>query len=61
MKKPKKIKHKTSKFFGFRQDAWARLNGRWGRRMSYGHYTEYSDQRTRAEIRNRDDRNEEEE
>jgi len=54
--KIRKIKHKTRKFFGYPEDSWARLNGRWGKKRSYGHFGGYGNPggRTRAEIRNAD-------
>lgn len=56
--KIRKIKHKKSsvKFFGFKDEGEARLCGRWGKKRSYGHFCCYSDNRTKAEIRNADDR-----
>ena len=57
MKGFRKIKHKTKKFFGWPEDAWARLGGRWGKKRSYGHFGgPNSGGRTVAEIRNADDR-----
>jgi len=55
--KVRKIKYRTPKFFGYKEDAWARLGGRWGRKRSYGHYGG-GDFRTRAEVQNADDRRE---
>jgi hypothetical protein len=52
--KIRKIKYRTGKFFGYRKDGWARLGGRWGRKMSYGHYASMADYRTRAEKRDAD-------
>src|SRR6516162_3497580 len=54
--KLRKIRYRTVKFFGHKKDRWARLGGRWGKRRSYGHYSEYPDGRTRAELRDCDDR-----
>lgn len=53
-----KIKHKTRKFFGYPEDSWARLGGRWGKKRSYGHFASLGNPggRTVAEIRNADDR-----
>jgi hypothetical protein len=31
-------KSKDKKFFGFPEDNWARLGGRWGKKRSYGHF-----------------------
>lgn len=47
--KLRKILHKTAKFFGFKEDSWARLGGRNGKKRSYGHFSSYADGRTRAE------------
>lgn len=54
----KKIKHATRKFFGYPDDNWARLGGRYGKKRSYGHFSGYGNAggRTRAEISNADDR-----
>ncbi len=56
MIKPRKIKHKTRKFFGWKDEGWARLGGKNGKKRSYGHYLGRSDFRTRTEKRNADDR-----
>lgn len=57
----RKIKYKTRKFFGFPEDSWARLGGRWGKKRSYGHFSGYGNPggRTAAEIRNNDQRRDE--
>jgi hypothetical protein len=57
--KVRKIRHRCPKFFGWKKDRWARLGGRHGKKCSYGHLGDYMcDNRTRAEIRNADDRRE---
>ena len=48
--KLRKIKYLTAKFFGWKEDAWARLGGRWGKKSSYGHFAGMADMRTRAEL-----------
>ena len=48
--KLRKIKHLTAKFFGWKEDGWARLGGRWGTKRSYGHFAGMADMRTRAEL-----------
>jgi hypothetical protein len=48
--KLRKIKHRTGKFFGWVKDRWARLGGRHGKKSSYGHYSGYADNRTKAEL-----------
>ena len=57
----KKIKQKTRKFFGYPEDNWARLGGRHGKKRSYGHFSSYGNAggRTVAEIRNADERRDE--
>jgi hypothetical protein len=49
--KLRKIVHQTAKFFGWKEDGWARLGGRWGKKRSYGHFAGMADMRTRAELR----------
>lgn len=58
MIKIRKIKHKTEKFFGYKDETWARLQGKNGRKRSYGHFLGMADGRTKAEIVNAIDRNE---
>ena len=53
--KKRKIKHTSPKFFGYPEDAWARLGGRNGKKRSYGHFAGIADARTRSEKRNADD------
>ena len=54
--KLRKIKHLTAKFFGWKKDRWARLGGRHGKKGPYGHFAGMADMRTRAELRDADDR-----
>lgn len=56
--KIKKIKHKNKKFFGYPEDSYARLGGKNGKKRSYGHYSGYSDGRTRQELKNKIEREE---
>ena len=53
--KVRKIKYRFHKFFGYAKDAWARLNGRHGRKRSYGHFSGMASNRTKAEKENADD------
>ena len=55
--KLRKIRHQTAKFFGWKEDGWARLGGRHGKKRSYGHYAGMAGMRTRAELRDVSDRN----
>lgn len=57
--KRRKIKHKSRKNMGFADEGYLRLMGRHGKKRFYGHYCEYSDVRTKAEIKNADDLREE--
>jgi hypothetical protein len=54
----RKIKYKTRKFFGYAEDSWARLCGRYGKKRSYGHFSGLGNSggRTVDEIRNADER-----
>jgi hypothetical protein len=54
--KIRKIKSRNTKFFGWPEDNWARLGGRWGRRGTYGRWLGMAHWRTRAEIHNADER-----
>lgn len=50
----RKIKYKTSKFFGWPEDNWARLGGRHGKKRSWGHFAGMADSRSKAEKQNAD-------
>jgi hypothetical protein len=50
----KKIKHRGKKFFGYPEDSWARLGGKNGKKRSYGHFSEYPDNRSKAEKQDKD-------
>ncbi len=56
--KLRKIKHRSGKFFGWIEDGWARLGGRWGKKSSYDHFSGLGNPggRTVAEIRDADAR-----
>ena len=47
----RKITHHYKKFFGYGDEGWARLGGRYGKKRSYGHYAGSGNDidRTRAE------------
>ena len=55
--KKRKIKYKTAKFFGWKDEKWARFGGKEGKKRSYGHYAGMTDSRTKNEIKNADDLN----
>lgn len=61
--KKRKIKYKSSKFFGHPEDSWARLGGRHGKKRSYGHFGSGAggSMRTRAEKKNAADLNDDDE
>lgn len=52
--KKRKIKHKTHKFFGYKDDKGARGCGPRGYKYSYGHFGGH-DFRSKAERKNADD------
>lgn len=61
MKRVRKIRHKTPKFFGFPNEKWARGGGRYGYGRCYGKnkHGDNVDYRTRAEKLNKIQRSEE--